>query len=137
MCRIEAEVSQMSRNKGEKNRKWTAEEKKDMVKRYLESGVGRHRFAAAEGIASGMLYTWVKRYQEQGEKGLENKRKPGNPYAALHTSKSLSKLERLELTVAKQEVEIARLKNGYQVRGGAQSKVFVTLSGASTKSSKN
>lgn len=36
----------------------------------------------------------------------------GNPYAALHRSKSLSEVDRLRLLVAKQEVEIARLKKG-------------------------
>ena len=132
MYRIEDEVIQMRR----KNRRWTAKEKEQLVQRYLESGEGRHRFAKSEGIASGMLYTWVQRYQRDGIKGLENKRKPGNPYAALSTSKSLSELERLRLTVAKQEAEIARLKNGYQVRGGGVNREYVTLSGVSIKSSK-
>ena len=88
-------------------------------------------------MSSGLLYQWVKKYQELGAQGLENRKKTGNPYAALHISKSPGKLERLELTVAKQRVEIARLKNGCQVKGGGQHKVFVTLSGASTKSSES
>jgi hypothetical protein len=36
--------------------------------------------------------------------------------------------------VAKQEVEILRLKKGYQVKGGGADKVFVTTSDASIKS---
>lgn len=69
-------------------------------------------------------------------RGLGGERRPGNPYAALATSKSLSELERLRLTVAQQEAEIARLKNGYQVRGGGVNKEYVTLSGVSIKPSK-
>ena len=45
-----------------------------------------------------------------GAAGLEPKKWPGNKFAALHRSKDLSELERLRLLVAKQEVEIARLK---------------------------
>lgn len=137
MCKIEDEVMEMGRPKGGKNRKWTASEKEAIVRRYLESGIGRHKFAAAENLSGRLLHEWVRRYQEHGKAGLESKRPTGNLYAALATSKSLSETERLRLTVAKQKVEIARLKNGYQVRGGGASKVFVTLNGVSIKSSKN
>jgi transposase-like protein len=124
----------MSRQKGGKNRRWSKAEKLEIVKRYLESGVGRHKFAAGEGIASGQLYTWTKKYMEEGEEGLENQKKPGNAYSALHTSKRLTELERLELTVAKQKVEISRLKKGYRVKGGGADRVFVTTSGVNIKS---
>ena len=61
----------------------------------------------------------------------------GNHYAALHSSKSLSELERLRLIVAKQEVEIARLKKGYWVEGVGANKEYVTGKEKTTKSSKN
>lgn len=54
------------------------------------------------------MSAWVKKYLNEGEEALEPHK--GNPYAALHTSKSLSEVERLRLIVAKQEVEITRLK---------------------------
>ena len=63
--------------------------------------------------------------------------KNGNPYAALHTSKTLSEVDRLRLIIAKQEVEIARLKKGYWVEGVGAKKEYVTGSGKNTKSSKN
>ena len=75
------------------------------------------------------------RYLEEGAEALEPKN--GNPYAALHTSKSLSEVERLRLIIAKQEVEIARLKKGYWVEGVGANKEYVTGSGKTTKSSKN
>lgn len=46
----------------------------------------------------------------RGEESLEPHN--GNPYTALHTSKSLSEVELLRLVVAKQAVEIVRLKRG-------------------------
>ena len=81
-----------------------------------------------------MVSAWVKRYLEDGEEGLEPKN--GNPYAALYTSKSLSEVDRLRLIIAKQEVEIARLKKGYWVEGVGASKEYVTGKGKTTKLSK-
>ena len=71
---------------------------------------------------------------EDGEEALEPKN--GNPYAALHTSKSLSEVDRLRLIIAKQEVEIARLKKGYWVEGVGANKEYVTGKGKTTKLSK-
>ena len=48
------------------------------------------------------------------KKGLKNKKKTGNLFAALHTSKSLTEEERLRLIIAQQEVEIERLKKDTQ-----------------------
>ena len=70
-------------------------------------------------------------YLETEEDALE--RSNGNPYAALPTSKHLSEVERLQLLVAKQEVEIARLKKGYYVEGVGADKVFVTGKDSNTK----
>ena len=50
---------------------------------------------------------------------------------------SLSEVDRLRLIVAKQEIEIARLKKGYWVEGVGADKEYVTGSGENTKSSKN
>ena len=124
-------------NEGRKNRRWSKEEKLRIVKRYLDEHIGSPMLARQENVAEGMLRKWVRRYLNEGEQGLENRKKPGNPFAALHTSKSMTEVERLRLTVAKQKVEIGRLKNGYRVKGGGSNKVFVISSGVNIKSSKN
>ena len=87
------------------------------------------------GVGSSLVSAWVKRYLEDGEEALEAKN--GNPYAALYTSKSLSEMDRLRLIIAKQEVEIARLKKGYWVEGAGVSKEYITGKGKTMKSSKN
>ena len=58
-----------------------------------------------------MICKWVKKYILEGESSFEPKERPGNPFAALHVSKSLSEIDRLRLTVAKLEIENERLKN--------------------------
>lgn len=86
-------------------------------------------------VGNGLVSAWVKKYLNEGEEALESHK--GNPYAALHTSKSLSEVERLRLIVAKQEVEITRLKKGYWVEGVGANKEYVIGSGKTMKSSKN
>ena len=74
---------------------------------------------------------------KEGEQAFIPKGRPGNRFAALHTSKSLSEVERLRLMVAKLEIENARLKKGYWVEGAGANKEYVTGNGKTTKLSKN
>ena len=117
----------MSRHKGGKNKIWTQEEKLRIVKRYFEEGITQRPLAKEEGISHGMLANWITKYHEEGPDGLSSKKKTGNPFSALHTSNSLTEVERLRLLVAKQEIEIERLKKGYLVKGVGANKEFVTL----------
>lgn len=121
--------------KGITHRKWTKDEKMKLVRLHLDEHMSVRQIEQEYGVHNSLVSAWVKKYLEEGEEALEPRK--GNPYAALHTSKSLSEVERLRLMVAKQEVEIARLKKGYWVEGAGASKEYVTGSGKTTKSSKN
>ena len=117
--------------KGTPHRKFSKEEKLRIIKEHLEQHESLKSLAKKHNIGDNVIARWVREYLEQGEKALESHN--GNPYAALHTSKSLSEVERLRLIVAKQEVEIARLKKGYYVEGVGADKVFVTGKDSNTK----
>ena len=121
--------------KGVTHRKWSKEEKLKIIRLHLDEHVSTKRIEKEYGVKHSLVSAWVKKYLEEGEAALEPH--SGNPYAALHTSKSLSEVERLRLIVAKQEVEIARLKKGYWVEGVGANKEYVTGSGKTTKSLKN
>lgn len=123
----------MARPKGGKNKAWTQEEKLRIVKRYITEGIGQRSLAKEEGIAPGMLSNWITKYQNEGPDGLINKKKTGNPFSALHTSNSLTEVERLKLIIAKQEIEIERLKKGYQVKGVGANKEFVISKDVNSK----
>jgi transposase-like protein len=125
----------MGTKKGTKPRKWSKEDKLKLVLLHLNEKVSLMQIEKEYAVSSGLVSTWVKKYLNGGEDALVSR--SGNPYAALHTSKSLSEVERLRLIVAKQEVEIARLKKGYWVEGVGANKEYVTGSGKNTKSSKN
>lgn len=123
------------RPNGGKNRKWTKEEKLNLVLKYINGSEGASKTAKNAGISKGMFWTWIEKYREFGEEGLEpvKHKNSGNHFAALHTSKSLSEEERLRLLVAKQEIEIERLKKGYIVKGDGANKEFVTTKDVSSK----
>lgn len=125
----------MGCKKGVPHRKWTKEEKLKIVKLYLEEHKPIREIAETYQISTGSVSSWAKQYVENGEDALIPRN--GNRYAALHTSKSLTEIERLQLLVAKQEVEIARLKKGYWVKGVGANKEFVIGREQSMKSSKN
>ena len=119
--------------KGVPHRKWSKEQKLEIVKKHIEGHDSVKALESKYGIDHSTIAKWVRNYIEHGEAGLDLKPKNGNPYAALHTSKHLSEVERLRLLVAKQEVEIARLKKGYYVEGVGADKVFVTGKDSNTK----
>ena len=121
--------------KGIPHRKWSKGEKLQFIRLHLDEHISIQQIEKEYGVNHSLVSAWVKKYIEEGEDALEPHN--GNPYAALHTSKSLSEVERLRLIVAKQEVEIARLKKGYWVEGAGANKEYVTGSGKTTKSSKN
>ena len=125
----------MGSKKGVIPRKWSKEEKLRLVQLHLDEHKPLRQIGKEYSVSSGLVSTWVKKYLEEGETALDPH--IGNPYAALHRSKSLSEVERLRLIVAKQEVEIARLKKGYWVEGVGVNKVYVIGNEKNTKSSKS
>ena len=123
--------------KGQKKRVWTPEQKLEIIHKHLDEHISVRTLAKEYETDSGMICRWTKEYLAGGEATFEPKSRPGNRFAALHRSKNLSELERLRLLVAKQEIEIARLKKGYWVEGVGANRVYVTGQDVNTKSSKN
>ena len=125
----------MGCKKGIPHRKWSKSEKLKLVKLHLEEHMSIREIERQYSAEHSLVSRWVENYLTEGEDALVSRK--GNPYAALYTSKSLSEVERLRLIVAKQEIEIARLKKGYWVEGVGANKEYVTGSEKNTKSSKN
>ena len=121
--------------KGTPHRRFSKEEQIKYIRLHLDEHIPLRQIEREYGIGNSLVAEWVKRYLQDGEEALEPRN--GNPYAALHRSKNLSEVERLRILVAKQEVEIARLKKGYWVEGVGADREYVTGSGKTTKFSKN
>ena len=123
--------------KGQKKRVWTPEQKSEIVHKHLDEHISVRTLEREYTADRSMICRWVKEYIAEGESAFIPKGHPGNPFAALHTSKKLSELERLRLIVTKLEIENERLKKGYWVEGVGANKVFVPGPDKSTKSSKH
>ena len=122
--------------KGQKKKKWTVEQKLEIVHKHLDDHISVRTLAKEYETDTGMICRWTKEYLADGERAFAPKTRPGNKFAALHRSKKISELERLRLLVAKQEIEIARLKKGYWVEGVGANKEYVTGQDVNMKSSK-
>ena len=114
----------MSRPKGGTNRYWTKEEKIKLVKEVVDEHKSTLEISTRENISNGMFNNWIKKYLEFGEKGLENKKKPGNPLAKYMHKKELTDIEKLQYENMKLRIENERLKKGYLVEGDGQIVVF-------------
>ena len=123
--------------KGRKNRKWTPEQKLEIVHKHLNDHISVKKLEKEYQVEHSTICHWTKKYLVGGEAAFEPKSRPGNKFSALHRSKNLTEVERLRLLVAKQEIEIARLKKGYWVEGVGANKEYVTGSEKNTRSSKN
>lgn len=106
----------------------TPEEKEIIVKRYL-AGETPTKLADEYEINKRRIYIWSKKYQESGIKGLVSntgKHSSSSNHMGLHFRKPKNKIEELEIELMKKDIEIARLKKGYNVKGVGQAKEFVT-----------
>ena len=120
----------MGRPKGTKNNMRSPEEKEQIVLRCINGDETIISVVRETGISKSVVRRWINAYLSEGIDGLKPKTGKcgsGNPYAALHTKKNLTEIERLRLELAKKEVECERLKKGYSVKGVGQRKEYVTI----------
>ena len=127
--------------KGQKKRVWTPEQKLEIVRKHLDEHISVKKLERDDRtkeyqVDHSTICRWTKEYFAGGEGAFAPKKHPGNRFAALHRSKNLSELERLRLLVAKQEIEIARLKKGYWVEGVGANREYVIGQDVSMKSLK-
>jgi transposase-like protein len=77
------------------------------------------------GIDHQQVRTWTRKYLEEGEAGLEQKKKPGNPLSRYERRKELTyeeqlqyQIELLKRELVKKEAEVLRLKKLHERKGG-------------------
>ena len=67
-------------------------------------------------INIGLIFQWIRKYNEQGINGLKNKTKPGNPLSKYQSRKELTKEEQLEYENIKLRIENEMLKKGFLMK---------------------
>lgn len=102
------------RPKGGTNKTWSALEKYEIIKPIIKGEISGEEQAKRIGLkSSGIISVWIRKYNESGLKGLENKRKPGNPLSKFSNKKELTELEKLQYENLLLRIENERLKKGY------------------------
>lgn len=122
--------------KGMKNNMRSLGEKEQIVLRCINENIPFCALGKELSISDTTISKWVRAYEKNGLEGLKSKQGKcgsGNPYAALHTKKNLTEIERLRLELAKKEVECERLKKGYSVKGVGRRKEYVTINKKNSK----
>lgn len=99
------------------NRNWSAKDKYKVIKPIISMEKSLTQVSRELDISSGMLHRWVEVYKKDGIKGLENKKKPGNPLIKYSRKKTLTELEKLEYENMKLRIENELLKKGYLMKG--------------------
>ena len=123
----------MGRPKGTKNNMRTLEEKAAIVEEYLNENTSTWKIAEKYGITQQLFRKWKTKYLKNGINGLisqtgkSRKNKTGRP------KKTKTEEEKLKREIIKLEIEVARLKKGYLVKGVGAKKEFVTTFDLNTK----
>lgn len=105
----------------------TPEEKEKILKEYL-NGTGISIIVKKYEVRDFLVYRWLKKYNENGIEGLKSKtgkQSSSHKHKGIHLRKPKNKIEELEIELMKKDIEIARLKKGYTVKGVGQEKEFV------------
>ena len=117
----------MGRPKGTKNNMRTPKEKERIILEYYSNSKGRNEICRKYCISTSTFRNWKSKYEKYGIKGLissTGKSEGGNKGIWLKKGKTIE--ENLKLKIMKLEIENARLKKGYLVKGGGEQKEYVT-----------
>lgn len=123
----------MARPKGTKNIMRTPEEKAKIIEEYLNGKEGLRYYVREYGINYSVLHKWYEKYLKDGIEGLKSKTGKDRSKNKGRHQKPKNREEELELKIMKLEIENARLKKGYLVRGGGDQKEYVTTLDENTK----
>ena len=113
----------------------TPEEKEKIVKQFL-NGQSATTLARKYNVLVRRIYEWKDKYIKEGLEGLKSKTgktSKHHEHMGLYLRKPKNKIEELEIELMKKNIEIARLKKGYNVKGVGQEKEFVTTFNKNTK----
>lgn len=105
----------------------TPKEKEKILKEFYSGKIGRNEICRKYSISTQTLRDWRMKYDTFGIDGLKsNTGKTKGENKGIGLRKGKTNEEKLKLKIMKLEIENARLKKGYLVRGGGDQKEYVT-----------
>ncbi len=117
----------MGRPIGTKNRKFSEKDKERILLEHYNNRIPWKELCRQYELSSSLIYAWNIKYKTKGIDGLKtNSGKHKNNHGGPYLKKPKNKIEELELELMRKDIEIARLKKGYIVKGVGAEKEFVT-----------
>ena len=110
-----------------KNKMRSPEEKEKIIKEMIDNNISTNQMSKRYNISTSALFRWLYSYKEKGIEGFKSQTGKHSSHLALHLRKPKDKIEELEIELMKKDIEIARLKKGYNVKGAGQEKEFITI----------
>lgn len=102
-----------------KGRKTTLEERTEIVAFCIEHGKDYGLTVETYEVSYQQIYSWVRKYEEKGVKGLVDRRGKAKPEEEMTESDRLRQENKiLQAKIKDQEMEIALLKKLRELRGG-------------------
>lgn len=126
MLKLKYGDDKMGRPKGTKNIMRTTEEKEQIVKEYLNSDVSITKLAMKYETDRHVIRGWINQYEKLGKEGLVSQTGRKRGVEKRRPQKPTSLEEELKQKIMKLEIENARLKKGYQVKGVGQTREYDT-----------
>lgn len=123
----------MGRPLGTKNNMRTPEEKEKIIFEYKNGRVGLRVICRDYGIDYSTLRKWIKQYDSKNLSGLKSQTGKKSGFGTGRPKNTSTEEEKLKREIAKLEIENARLKKGYQVKGVGVQKEYVTTFDVNTK----
>ena len=124
----------MGHKLNQKNIMRSPEEKEKIILEYINDKRSFSELGSKYSTTRNVIRKWYYSYTEKGLDGLKSrtgKKTGGNKGQGKRNLKTEE--ERLQLKIKKLEIENARLKKGYQVKGVGAKKEYVTIFDVNTK----
>lgn len=119
-----------------KNNMRSPKEKEQIILEYYSGSIGRNEICRKYNITPEVFRRWRIKYDKNGVEALNSntgKTNKSHQHMGVYLRKPKNKIEELEIEIMKRDIEIARLKKGYIVKGVGQEKEFVTISNKNIK----
>lgn len=126
----------MGKQVGQKNNMRMPEEKEKIVLEHLNNHASLTELANKYSTTRGLIRQWKMKYLKEGFEGLISKTGTASVHhknMGINLIKPKNKIEQLELEIMRKDIEIARLKKGYVVKGAGRKKEYVTTLDKNTK----
>ena len=123
----------LGRPKGTSNIMRTAEEKEKILNEHFINFKSLKQISEEYNVDLSLLKRWRKKYQKDGINGLvSNTGKHDSPIRGKY-NRNPSEIDKLKYELLQKEIELMRLKKGYQVKGVGHQKEYVTTFDVNTK----